>query len=251
MLEQLQKLGLSEKEAKVYLASLQLGPGTAQELTQKTGLRRPTVYFTIEQLKKRGLMSLFEKGKKTFFAAESPENLSTLFAQEEKRMEEARSVLNVLLPELGGMFSASGERPRVRFFEGKEGLKAMQEDFLRTKDKEIEEFFSADDYVDVFSPEERKIYIEKRTKKKISVRGVYTRKAGPFPEGRPLAQTRWVPEERFPFSSDVVIYGNNVAIASLRGKLVGVIVESKEMADTMRAIFKLAWQAAEEYNGSL
>lgn len=245
--EQLQKLGLSGKEASVYLVALEVGQGTAQELAQKTGLRRPTVYFTIEQLKKRGLMSQFEKGKKTFFAAESPENLSTFIAAEEKKMAEVRSVLDALLPELTGVFDVTGERPRVRFFEGKEGLKAMQEDFLRTKDKEIEEFFSADDYVDVFSPEERKIYIEKRTRKKISARSIYTRKTGPFPEGRPLAQTRWVPEEHFPFSSDIVMYDNNVAIASLRGKLVGVIIQSKEMADTMRAVFKLAWQAAAGY----
>ena len=249
MFEQLQKLGLSAKEASIYLASLELGPGTAQEFAQKTGLRRPTVYFTIEQLKKRGLLSQFEKGKKTFFTAESPENLSVLLGTQEKKIEEARSVLNVLLPELGGLFNASAERPRVRFFEGKEGLKAMQEDFLRAKEKNLVSIYSFSDYHNVFTPEERRAYREKRVKKNIFARGIYTRVEGPLKAGElPLAsELRWVPQDKFPFTSDITVYGNRVAAASLKGRNVGVIIESQEIANTLRAVFEIAWQAAGEY----
>lgn len=247
MLEQLQKLGLSAKESALYLAALELGPGTAQELAQKTGLRRPTVYFTIEQLKKRGLMSSFEKGKKTFFAAESPQNLETLLNAERKTIEEGERVLTSLLPQLSGMFDATGERPRVRFFEGKEGLKAMQEDFLRTRDKKIENFFSYDNVTSVFTLEEQSAYRKRRVAKKITGRGIYTRKEGPLKEGIEMADIRWVPADTFSFSSDIVIYGSKVAMTSLKGKLMGVIIESKEIAETMRGIFELAWEGAAQY----
>jgi sugar-specific transcriptional regulator TrmB len=250
MQEQLKKLGLSEKESSVYLASLEMGQGTAQELAQKTGLRRPTVYFTIEQLKKRGLMSQFEKGKKTFFAAESPENLSTLIAAQEKETAAARSVLNVLLPELTGMFDMTGEKPRVRFFEGKEGLKAMQEDFLRTKEKNLVSMYSFSDYHNVFTGEERRAYREKRAKKNIFARGIYTRVEGPLKAGElpPASELRWVPRDTFPFTSDITVYGNKVAAASLKGRNVGVIIESQEIANTLRAVFELAWRATEQFN---
>lgn len=249
MHEQLQKLGLSEKEASVYLASLELGAGTAQELAQKTGLRRPTVYFTIEQLKKRGLMSSFEKGKKTFFASESPENLAVFLGTQEKKIEEARSVLHTLLPELALMFDVTGERPRVRFFEGKEGLKAMQEDFLRTKEKNLVSMYSFSDYHNIFTPEERRAYREKRAKKNIFARGIYTRIEGPLKTGElpPASELRWVPGGKFPFTSDITIYEHKVAAASLKGRNVGVIIESQEIANTLRAVFELAWNAAEEY----
>jgi sugar-specific transcriptional regulator TrmB len=250
MQEQLQKLGLSEKEVSAYLAVLELGQGTAQDLAQKTGLRRPTVYFTIEQLKKRGLMSQFEKGKKTFFAAESPENLSTLIGAQEKKMAEARSVLNTMLPELTKMFDVTGERPRVRFFEGKEGLKAMQEDFLRTKEKHLVSIYSFSDYQNIFTAEERRAYREKRAKKNIFARGIYTRTNGPLKAGElpPASELRWVPHDLFPFTSDITIYGSKVAAASLKGKNVGVIVDSQEIANTLRAVFELAWRAAEQFN---
>lgn len=242
--ESLKQLGLSQKEAMVYIAALELGFATAQELTYKTGLRRPTVYFTIELLKKRGLMSSFEKGKKTYFAAESPENLQAFVGAQEKLAEVARQTFSAILGELAPLFDKTGERPRVRFFEGKEGLKTMQEDFLRTQDKSIVEFFSHDDLRDVFTPEERMAYRERKIKKKIISRAIYTRKDGPLLEGIPYAEFRWVPQDRFSFSSDIIVYGSKVAIASLRGRLVGVIIESREMADTIRAVFELAWEGA-------
>ncbi|TSC54446.1 MAG: hypothetical protein LiPW31_110, partial [Microgenomates group bacterium LiPW_31] len=39
---ELRKLGLTEKEVGVYLAGLELGPGSIQNIAQKTGLSRPT-----------------------------------------------------------------------------------------------------------------------------------------------------------------------------------------------------------------
>ena len=86
MLEkELQQLGLSDKEAKTYLASLELGPVSVQEIAKKSGLKRPTVYFAIEQLIKMGLMSSFEKGKKRYFSAESPERLVSLITAQKRK----------------------------------------------------------------------------------------------------------------------------------------------------------------------
>ncbi|MEY4744239.1 MAG: hypothetical protein RL272_184, partial [Candidatus Parcubacteria bacterium] len=65
--KELQKIGLSENEAKVYLAGLELGPSTAQMMAAKATVSRPTTYIMIESLIKRGLMSSFQKGKKRYF----------------------------------------------------------------------------------------------------------------------------------------------------------------------------------------
>lgn len=244
MEKELQHLGLSDKEAKTYLAALKLGSAVVQEIAKKAGLKRPTVYFAIEQLVKRGLMSSFERGKKRFFAAESPERLISLIAVQRKKAQVLEEDLRGVLPELNNLFGLSGEQPRVRFFEGKEGLKAIQEDFLKTKDKNIENIYPRDDFIKVFSEAERKEYISKLRKKRIKVKTIYTSQnqfAQLIPN--PYAERKFVPYKKFPFSADITIYDNKVAIGTYRGKLLGVIIESKEIAETIRLVFNLAWQS--------
>ena len=129
--KELVSLGLSEKEAKVYLAALDLGPETVQKIAQKAGVNRPTAYVQIESLKEKGLMSQFEKGKKTFYVAESPERLSSLLNAFEKELEFKRAETSRILPALLDVFAGAGERPKVRFLEGVEGLKTIKQEFLK------------------------------------------------------------------------------------------------------------------------
>ena len=91
MLDSLKKIGLSENEAKVYLATLELGSSTAQQIAQKAELKRPTTYVQLETLMKRGLVTSFEKGPstspgqgKTMLRAEDPEHLKPIFEKENK-----------------------------------------------------------------------------------------------------------------------------------------------------------------------
>jgi hypothetical protein len=62
------------------------------------------------------------------------------------------------------------------------------------------------------------------------------RKANDHTEAR---QTFLVPQDEFPLPTDIEIYGDKVMFASWREKL-GVTIESKEIATTLRSVFKLA-----------
>lgn len=243
----LEQFGLSEKKAKVYLASLEMGPATAAQIAQKAKINRATTYVEIESLMKIGMMSTFEQNKTTLFSAESPASLKRLVAQKEEQLKAQLSSLDKLLPGLVQMYEYAGEKPKVRFFEGKEGLLTMQEDFLKTKDKKVEAIYNVDDLNVIFSEEEQKHYYQERSKRKILVRALYNRKKGPFEGIIKFTDDHYVPYEIFLFSSDITIYENKVAIASLKEKLVGVIIENKQMADTFRSLFNLAWEAAQKY----
>ncbi len=250
MLEkELQKLGLSDKEAKVYLASMELGPSPVQAVAQKSGVNRATTYVMIESLISRGLMSSFEKGKKKFFTAESPEQLVALLHKEEAEIKEKTRQMMEILPELKILFAAAEEKPRVRFFEGVEGVKVIQEDILNSKYETFEEIVSVDDFYRIFPPHEkdhRQIFTQK--KKDIFFRVIYTSKSGPLAAPKENKHERvFVPPEKFPFSIDMGIYGSKVAIVSCKGKLMGVIIESKEISSALKAVFDLAWEGAKKY----
>ena len=108
MLEQLRHLGLSENEAKVYMAMLELGPSVVVEIARKAGTNRPTTYVQIESLKEKGLVSTQIKGKKQYFIAESPEKLELLIDNELKTVENKKGELKTFLPELLNLFNTFG-----------------------------------------------------------------------------------------------------------------------------------------------
>ena len=249
MLRELQNFGLSENEARVYLASLQIGKATADEISKHAEVKRPTTYVQIESLMQKGLMSSVEDGKKTYFTPESPEYLRRLFEKNHEELARRGKELDRMLPDLARMFETAGERPRVRFFEGKEGLVTMREEFLKVKSKEIFAIFSHDALLEAFTREELDTYSEKREGLGIKTRAIYTRTEGKFKEVLPEYGKYWrfIPEEKMLLSTDIIIYDNNVAVMTLKGKIIGTITENREIADSMRALFKFIWEAAERY----
>src|SRR3989338_4813909 len=109
ILNQLKNLGLSDNEAKVYLAMLELGSATMLEISTKAGINRPTAYVQVESLKKLGLVSTQTKGKKQFFIAESPDQLENMLDQKKLDIENKKEELTKLLPELSSMFKVAGD----------------------------------------------------------------------------------------------------------------------------------------------
>jgi len=246
--EQLEKIGLADKEAKVFLASLELGSSAVQEIAKKADINRATTYVIIEKLMKKGLMSSVEKGKKTYFQTEDPKRLLKLLEEQEEGLKRKEEEFKKYLPELETLFNIAEEKPKVRFFEGKEGLITIREDYFKAKNKDVLGIFGKGEEKNIFTEQERKDALNERIKKGINLRMLYTDNEKYKPETEPpLTVSRFVPREKFPLSSTFFIYDNKVSIVSLKGKLVGVIVENKEITNTFRSIFELAWNGAEKY----
>ena len=54
---ELRKLGLNEKEVKVYLTGLELGPNSVQNIAASAKITRPTTYEIIKKLEAKGLFA--------------------------------------------------------------------------------------------------------------------------------------------------------------------------------------------------
>ncbi|MCX6745637.1 MAG: hypothetical protein NTX00_01300 [Candidatus Parcubacteria bacterium] len=146
--QELKKLGLSDKESKLYLTSLQRGPETAPTLAKLSDIVRPTAYVIIDALVKKGLMSSTAKGKKTYYAAEAPEHLLSLVRLQKREIEETERELTKLIPQLEALANIKGAKPKVRVFEGKEGLNSIREILFKIKTKGIDVY---DKYVAIYT----------------------------------------------------------------------------------------------------
>lgn len=246
---ELQKLGLSDKEALVYLASLELGPSPVQVIAKKAEVNRATTYVMIEALLQKGLMSTFEKGKKMMYTAEKPERLHRIVHSERAAVDEKETVVKSLLPELEALSMAAGERPKVSFYEGEDGLEAMREAIFDSRMESMEDFISFDDLRHLLPKENWNKHSERLAKLKIKGRTIYTSEKFEQPNERTkhLWEFRRIPQEKFPMHGELTVFGNKISMIALKGKLVGVIIESKEMAIMVKSMFELAWAQASHH----
>jgi HTH-type transcriptional regulator, sugar sensing transcriptional regulator len=188
-----------------------------------------------------GLMTTYEEGKKTYFAPESPEYLKRILDMKRAEIGVREKELGSLLPELKHLFEGAGERPLVRFYTGKDGITTMRECILEAKNKQILVLYSYDALSRVFTTEERTDYSDRRESKGIKARIIYNRTAGPFPDRSNQTDRRHVPEKTLAVTNDIVIFDDKVAIANLQGALFGVLIENKQIADSMRSMFEFMW----------
>lgn len=232
------ELGLSSTETSVYLASFQLGPTSVQEIAKKARLSRTTAYEAIASLQERSLMSSYQHGKKKFFSAEDPELAVVHFRAQVGVLQSQIETLVRVMPEL--QMLAGGERPTVRFFEGKEALLVLFHDLASSSTTHFDEVSNYDDiykFLDLdYLKDLQKILDPSKIKTRILHRGKLQRPARPhvkYCELDPLLGN---------FHGDIWIYADRVAFVTFRGKIVSVIIQSESFATTARILFEAAWR---------
>ena len=235
----LRQIGFTDKEAKIYLACLELGTGTVVELSRKSGITRGSTYDILEEMLDKGYVSKILKDKHMIFTAVDPEVLK-------KRYQDSLRDFELALPELKGLFHKHS-RPRVRYFEGIDGIKRVYEDTL-TSTTEILNYANSKS-IRTYWPMYDEEYVKQRVKKNIFLKGI-----APDDESgqkvkkedkKCLRETRLLSSKDFQFTNEINIYDNKVAITSFGEELIGIIIESQEIAHTQRDIFKMAWAFAE------
>jgi sugar-specific transcriptional regulator TrmB len=228
MIEELKLAGLTENEAKVYLALIELGPSLAGRVSRKTGLHRRTVYDVTEMLIQKGLIGYILENNRRLFQASNPERLREIILEKQE-------ALNPIIGELALKFSSTKEKEETNFYKGKEGLKTVFEDQLNYKDililgaspqaYEVLQFYF-------------KWYDKTRKTKKIKSRIIASdRKIKRIA----LAEIRYLPEK---YSNPVAvnIYGDKVAII-LWSKVnpIAIVIKNKEIASGYKNYFELMW----------
>lgn len=250
--EQLEKFGLSRKEAKIYLILLELGPSPAQEIAKKSSINRSTTYVLLDSLVNHGLVSTTDRSGIKIYNPAPPERLVQFLEESVKKYTELVGVAHNILPELKAMYVGVGPKPKVQYFEGLEGIKTAYEDTL-TAQETIRAYASIENMHKAL-PDYFPEYYQRRTNKKIDIRAI-------FPD-TPDAQERvkhnreesrdalLVPRDKYAFSPEINIYDNKVVFMSLVEKF-SLIIESQELADALKKAFELSWQEAQRLNHSL
>lgn len=234
----LEDIGFEPSEAKIYLATLELGESPASDIAKKAHIKRPSAYVLLKSLMKQGCIASYTRKKITQFVAVDPKIII------ESKLEKAQKAKTVL-PELEALTTSTDKKnkPRVEYYEGYDGLVAIMEDTLKISNSTIlgwNDTALAVKTLGKYYPE----YIKKRIEKNIHVNAILiddnigkTFKKKSETEKRTV---KLVDKDRLPISNEINIYGNNMFIISHKD-MIGVIIRNREIADSQRAIFNLCW----------
>jgi sugar-specific transcriptional regulator TrmB len=237
------QIGLSEKEAGVYISLLELGHGTVSQISRRANINRTTGYDILDSLSAKGLVSISGKEPKQEYVAESPDQIEKMLLERIENTKNSITEIQKIIPELKSIHNVIN-RPKVLFYEGKEGLQKVYEDTLSSSE-EILAYASVED-IQPTLPHYFPEYYKRRAKKGIPIRAIFPDSADARERAsldkEEIRQSLIVPNT-FDFHPEINIYDNKIMIASWREKL-GVIIESAEIADAMKKIYELAWAEA-------
>lgn len=240
--KKLELAGLTEKQAKVYVASLFLGPAAVQRIAEQAEVNRATTYVILDELLELGLVSETTEGKKSLFVAEPPEAIDRYLTSMEREIGNRREELKKSMKELKQISRAEvSNAPVVRFFKGPEAIKAI-ESYSKRKAKQNETVYSMVDIDELlkFFPDQLTQGPKRRSKKQISSKLFYSSKSTEVPtDTRSKRSTKRLNEK---ILGDVSIYNDRMTIVHYNGdNSSGVIIEGKEIVGVIRQLFELAW----------
>ena len=246
-LKAIEKLGLSDKEAMVYMTSLELGEASITDIARKSGLKRTTAHLAVGELVMLGLLSETVKGKRRVIAPVHPRRLLELARLRANQIEDN-------LSELVALYNMPKDKPKIQVFEGPEGMKALYHELYQSlNNKEEALWFTRIDAINLF-PE----VIAEHMNLLRRLRNPKMRELNyDNPAGRKWIEDiaphlgknhliRLLPADiEFGFC-DNLIFQNKLVIFSLKKDLFVTMIESEEIVKTYRALFEAAWKQGKE-----
>lgn len=244
--------GFSDKQATLYRLLLTDGEARPSTLSKKSGIKRSNVYALLKDLAFRGLVTEFEKEKVTYFRPEPPEKIAALIDAREKDVTMAKSLAADLLPRLTSQWKTSVNRPIVRLYEGKDGMEKVLEDIYGPKGGDHIVWGAVDiERMHIEFPEKlEKKLIPLRKKHRWTANSIFIDNPGgqalKARDSQELRESYLVDGKRFPLPAEIDMYDDKITMLSFeQNEFVGLIVQNESFAQTLRSIFKLAYQAAQ------
>ena len=240
----LNKIGLTEKQAIVYLALLELGDAKMTHIARQAKLKRPNVYLIIEELIQLGLVSMIKKGNKKIYSAVHPNRIAEILDSRKQQYQE-------LLPGLVARYGSI--KGKVQMLEGMEGIKqAYQEAYSLLKEGKNEGLWFGNIS---FLLENFPLVIKEYDSVLDSLKDYKIREliiGGEKSEAwvkkmqksiRPQHFIKYLNDEGQCGITDQFIIGNKIMLFSMNKEIFTLIIESEEIVKTQRFLFDRMWNS--------
>jgi sugar-specific transcriptional regulator TrmB len=231
----LQEVGLTKTESIIYLVLLDLGSSPAGEITKKSELNRTIVYYSLEKLIEKGLVTYVIEANRKVFQPVNPDRIIEI-------LQEKQNNINKILPDLKSRYNEISSKSNAVIYRGKKGLKSVFEEILRTNQDYY--IFGAEGNFEEIFPTYFHNWNNKRIKQKINVKVIYNENIREKRQGKlNLVEMKFLPKE-LDFPSTTQIFGNKVSIMVFADQPFAFIIESEDVVKSYKNFFKMLWKTA-------
>lgn len=254
ILPALESVGLSPKESRLYLALLESGRATVAQLMTRSGYKRGDLHYLLDLLEKKKLIARRRERNRDIIVPESPWRLQERGAEMKKQAEQQEQAIQNLLPDLVSRYVLATNRPAVRQLEGVAGIEEVYAEILRQK-KDLAIFASAYDHQNTALDKAIDLAIKRQHRAGIKTRALveprlardrryldYCRRIG-------IANRFW-PRADFSLPSQIIVFGDSVALSSLKDEIITTLIQNKNIAQSLRGLFELIWTSAARSEGA-
>jgi len=246
----LKDLGLSENEAKVFLAAVKAGLAPISRVAHEARIARTYVYELAEELKAKGLLAEVEVGKIKKIQALDYGGLLSYVERRQRDMQLLETDLKKAEGEFLALRSSLPQKTKVRFFEGVEGIKSINAEIK----KDLEKLQTPYQFYVVFSVDRMEavlpgwtennshIYFEPFMKKFsiISDTPLLQKFLEKSKEQKNMYNKIW-PKELLEFPTDTLCWQNKIAYLDMKDHPSGIIIENTAIVQTFVMWFKQMW----------
>lgn len=247
----LSDLGLSDSEITIYLAMVS-GARTARDLVKVTRLKRPTVYYALGCLEKRGLTSKTGLAGDKSFALEPIEKLATIAKEKALEATKLKNNIDELILSLSEISSPSDIKPTVAFFEGIDAVRNTIMEMLYCKNKSICTIAPSNNFFHQVGKDFVEMFIEERIKRKVHSKNLWENDISKDKYDKyykDFSEIRIVPKVmKGKFQSTIFLYDDKTLYISSKNNSYCILITSKEHRETMQAMFDGLWSVSTPHN---
>lgn len=243
----LEELGLSKGEVKVYLALFELKEGTKYSIAKEAEVSASKVYEILDKLIKKGLVASVIKNNVKHFYPSNPQKLKEYVENKKEEIRKEEDIVKTLIPQLTSKLSQDKQQTKVELYEGVNGMKSILSNIEQDLDTEYEwtAMGIRSGKKEVFN-NIMIMFQRKRADKNVSCRMLFTDRGTDFYKtlGRMKKTEIRVLEQFTP--AGVAVYKDKTIIFYYAEKPSFILVTSKGIAQSFREFFNGLWKIAKK-----
>lgn len=232
----LREVGLTNKEAPVYMAVLKLGESTVLPIAKKAGLKRTYCYDILSDLVEKGLVSFVVKSGRRRYKAEDPKKIAN-------KLNNNVILFDSILPQLYSLYNNSFlGKPKVSFYEGIKEIASIYKQLVGVTQLDA---IGSPTHINTYLSKYLKPMVERIVTKRTKIRELLPQKS---PQAfyhkyyvKPYHEYRFLPTEN-EFNTDMMLFENKLVLISYGETPHAVVIEDSNIVETQRILFEIIWQ---------
>lgn len=241
----LQGAGLTEKEVKAYIVLLEMGPQHANAIARAAGITRANIYYHLEHLKEKGLITTYSNWDNTqYFKAEPANSVVNYLKDKQKKLEERISEVESIATQLDAIAAAPPVSvPAMRIYDSLEKVEQLYEEIMHS---DIMNAIVNIDRVDEFFPKFGAMFPELVAQRGMSVKELVVATKGATTYKKSIKGEKHdvrILSKEFSHQTDILIYNNEVAFISYDGGTPSAfVVKNPAIFATQVQVFEELWK---------